>query len=1122
MIRSLGLLAALLATTARADVTLESADLRVTFADTGGFAVLAKATGREWRSAGPAVSDLRRTDTGAEFKQRVGALELVVAATLVGPRLEFTLSADAGAACGTFAWPAPLTAALTRGELCFAPYANGVLVAQDNREYAGATLGPAFDLPLVGLTDGERGDGYVCVALTEADTQLRLPVVAGLKQVQPQWLPRLGKFGGPRRLRYEFVPSGGYVAVAKAYRRHAAETGLLVTFAEKRKLRPNVDRLAGAPDVWGGDLAWARDAAAAGVERCLLNTTANRAAMQAVNDLGWLTSRYDNYCDMFEEADPARWDNVKGGSDEVLLRADGSKQLAWLTYDKKTQYLKRSSRAMLAGAQRSIPRDLAGHPYLARFLDVTTADGLLEDWRAGAQQDRATDIAQRLNLFSYVNDLKLVTGGEHGRAWAVPRMDYFEGIMSGGHTSWPSGHLRHPENGLAGIGDDYRTWGLGAARRIPLWELVFHDCAVSYWYWGDSTDYLHRFDPGITDRKDALNVLYGTPPLYWVDGHLGFRWQQRDERARLLRSYFATCPWHAAVFGRELLSHRALTADRGVQEAVFAGGYRAVVNLGEQPYQLDADVLPPNGFVARGPGIAVSRLAGDGGPALSVRTASLRLWARDSGESTALRRLAEDRLTLTGTAAAPLVVRPGELVPHWPLAETRAYRLDAAGARAGRLLLGPSADGQLTLGPTDGATVELVTGAAARQADFALGQPELRPTTGRALAARVPVSNWGLDAAATLTATVDGRTAATAALDLPAWSGRAPAAVRICELTLASQRLVGPHRLAFTILANDGRDLLPADNTVTLTFDFGCEPAAWTRTLRTGTLDDAAPGAVVETTLPPGLAPNAALVFDADRGRPLPTQVEDGGRVVCTLVDGQERHLRLAACDPAEAPLPAAGWWTSATRRIETPVYSLDLADGTVRNLTVAPHAEPLATHLMYSSAVTGWTEEQGETRSLELLADGPVRSVIKVVRSLAGGATVYTKVYRCYADGFSVTTTAQPSVSGLHNRLYFAHEPLRYADSLGRGATIDGVGDAEIPRGTPAWFACWGPRGAVSCVPLGGEPTVAYWDASYWGGLGYSGEKDTSAVAFTCHREATGPEFAAADVRRWRELTWR
>ena len=46
--------------------------------------------------------------------------------------------------------------------------------------------------------------------------------------------------------------------------------------------------------------------------------------------------------------------------------------------------------------------------------------------------------------------------------------------------------------------------------RLPLWELVYHDCVVAQWYWGDYNNKL----PSLWDKRDLFNVLYGTPPMF--------------------------------------------------------------------------------------------------------------------------------------------------------------------------------------------------------------------------------------------------------------------------------------------------------------------------------------------------------------------------------------------------------------------------------------------------------------------------------------------------------------------------------------------------------------------------------------------------------------------------------
>jgi hypothetical protein len=117
--------------------------------------------------------------------------------------------------------------------------------------------------------------------------------------------------------------------------------------------------------------------------------------------------------------------------------------------------------------------------------------------------------------------------------------------------------------------------------------LVYHDCVVAQWYWGDYNNKL----PKLWDRRDLINVLYGTPPMFMLNRKL---WQERQER--FVRSYRTTAPVARATGYAEMLSHRWLTADHAVQETRFAGGVTVTVNLGDRPYTLaDGIELPPLG-----------------------------------------------------------------------------------------------------------------------------------------------------------------------------------------------------------------------------------------------------------------------------------------------------------------------------------------------------------------------------------------------------------------------------------------------------------------------------------------------------------------------------------------------
>ncbi len=157
---------------------------------------------------------------------------------------------------------------------------------------------------------------------------------------------------------------------------------------------------------------------------------------------------------------------------------------------------------------------------------------------------------------------------------------------------------------------------------MPLWELVFHDCIASTWYWGDASDFLLDAAPEITPKKDAFNVLYGTVPLLWANGQ-GSWHKARDV---FLRTYRNTCKLHEVVATAELLSHEFVTPDRAIQRTRFSDGTEAIVNFGVQPYRAQLAgrkyLLPQNGFAVKGPAIEQSLSLVEGRPVTSIRTAT--------------------------------------------------------------------------------------------------------------------------------------------------------------------------------------------------------------------------------------------------------------------------------------------------------------------------------------------------------------------------------------------------------------------------------------------------------------------------------------------------------------------
>jgi hypothetical protein len=246
----------------------------------------------------------------------------------------------------------------------------------------------------------------------------------------------------------------------------------------------------------------------------------------------------------------------------------------------------------IAHARREIAEDLKTTPYLCRFMDTTTATPWRECYHPDHPMTRSDSRRWKMELLRVMSEeFHLVGGTETGHDAAVPYVSYFEGMLS-------LAHYRVPDAGRW-IRETWQTaptpvalFQLGQRYRLPLWELVYHDCVVSHWYWGDHSSKI----PSLWGKRDLFNVLYGTVPMFMFTYD---SWRQ--QRDRFVQSYRNTCPVAREVGYAEMTDHRFLTADRDVQQTTFDNGVTVTCNFSEmsQPLQ-DGTWLMPMGFhVAR-------------------------------------------------------------------------------------------------------------------------------------------------------------------------------------------------------------------------------------------------------------------------------------------------------------------------------------------------------------------------------------------------------------------------------------------------------------------------------------------------------------------------------------------
>jgi len=443
-------------------------------------------------------------------------------------------------------------------------------------------------MPFWAVKDGDKAQ--MCIIETPDDATVRLERMGPNLTAVPRWESQKGRFGYTRRLRYVLFDKGGHVAVAKRYRRHAQRLGLVKTLKAKRAENPNVDVLIGGVNVWcraEDPLPIVREMKSLGIKKILWSDKQNPETVRKLNAIdNVLTNRYENYCDVMDpqivkEKLGGGWSSEwkrKAWPEDMIINSQGRHARGWAVYrDGQTYWcsLLCASRALDHTRDR-VPGELEESPETCRFLDVTCATPWQECYAPDHPMTRSQSKYWRMRLLKFMSeDMGLVTGSETGHQAAVPYVHYWEGMMS-------LARYRVDEAGrnmgqiLHEVPERVSKFQLGQKYRLPLWELVFGDCVVSQWYWGDYNNKL----PKLWKKRDLFNILYGTAPMFMFDKEF---WEENKQR--FARSYRNISEVTEAVGYARMLDHEFLDADRDVQRTTFSNGVVVTVNFGSEPYE---------------------------------------------------------------------------------------------------------------------------------------------------------------------------------------------------------------------------------------------------------------------------------------------------------------------------------------------------------------------------------------------------------------------------------------------------------------------------------------------------------------------------------------------------------
>lgn len=412
-----------------------------------------------------------------------------------------------------------------------------------------------------------------------------------------------------------------------AYRAWREAQGGVRTLADKARENPRLLDFPGTADFWLWDdntqnrlYSWPRKVDAPprdtrriademrslGLDRVLWNSFEGETPGDCayLKSIGYHVGTYECLRDVFHKgllgvADPrdyvraARFLPIADGITRV--NADGTFADAWSIPDKdgKMHPMHALCDAMgLEMCRRFIAPEVARIGYDSRLMDVQAGGGPVACHSKDHPCTRREALEALRREHRYVgDDLRQITGVEVGGELLVDAYHYSEGLTSCPHPFRKELCWRYKDRALYGdeVPEATRAILHNPRYRIPLWELVYHDCSVSYYYWADST----LMYPELARTKDLFCALYGLPPIYSMNVSTWNR-LKREVAASYVR---ATPVARRTMFSR-MTSFETLTPDRLVQRTRFANGVCVTANFSPSERALDdGSVIPPHDYV---------------------------------------------------------------------------------------------------------------------------------------------------------------------------------------------------------------------------------------------------------------------------------------------------------------------------------------------------------------------------------------------------------------------------------------------------------------------------------------------------------------------------------------------
>lgn len=320
---------------------------------------------------------------------------------------------------------------------------------------------------------------------------------------------------------------------------------------------------------------------------------------------GYLSTQYDNYNDVLnpELLDLIPKNRYKNCGytkrrtidypNGIMLDKDKNMALAWELMGLDKKYHPQNMLCPSVAAKRmreEIPQIIEKYPYYkGRFIDVY--GGFLAECFS---EQHPLSLKECLNVkkqaFDFLGEIGLIAGTEDGFEDLADNIVYAEGLHSPIYFRIENAGRNH-----AKIYDDeqckhIKTNMLDPECRVPIWQLLYHDCVISFPYWGDSTESSIE----LINQKVLYACLFGCPPLYSFSMK-DFNKIKKD----IVESYKKISKVFEKVALLPMTGYDVLTDDYQIQRTVFGDKYEIVVNFSKKDYDYKGTVVRSQDFIMR-------------------------------------------------------------------------------------------------------------------------------------------------------------------------------------------------------------------------------------------------------------------------------------------------------------------------------------------------------------------------------------------------------------------------------------------------------------------------------------------------------------------------------------------